>query len=84
MSTIDELTAKVKRLEEQLRTAQISLCSALVDAHPVKVGDVTRDRAGEEFRVTYVMAYDWGRVEMRGNPRKKNGEWSKADRNIYA
>ena len=83
MSTIEDLERKVKRLRDQLRAAEISWADALIDAHPVKVGNVIRDRRGDEYRVVSVHGSRWGRLEMRGNPRKKNGEWSKAERIIY-
>lgn len=82
MSAIEDLEAKVRRLRDQLRDAEDKLGRAKIDAHPYRAGDIVTER-GEEFRVSGVWVGRFGRVRMTGNPRKKDGEWSKADRRLH-
>lgn len=83
MSAVEDLKAKRERLKSQLADVEVKLRRAMVEAAPYKVGDVVEHR-GEEFRIDWVGTSRWfRRVEYTGNPRKKNGEWSKVSRKLY-
>lgn len=82
MSTVDDLTKKVDRLHQQLRQAKESLRAARIAEAPVSIGDVVTDRLGREHRITEITPRSWG-YDLRGNFRKKDGEWSSAVRHIY-
>jgi hypothetical protein len=83
VSTIGDPRQKVARLRDQLKQAERSLEEAQIAAAPVKVGDVVVDHRGEQYRVTGIEPKSWGGYWLMGNPRKKDGEWSRAERRVY-
>lgn len=82
MSTIDDLERKVQRLTDQLNAAKVALRDARIAAMAVGIGDVALGRSGDEYRVTRIEPYSGG-ATIYGNPRKKNGEWSKVERRVH-
>lgn len=79
---ISDLKSRVGDLERQLHDAKQRLLAAQIAACSVKIGDVVKYR-GVEHRVTAInpgFCKEW----LSGNPRKKNGEWGTAVRNLYS
>lgn len=83
MSALDDLTVKVERLENKLIDARIKLRQARLNAARVQIGDIVLAQGVLEMRVTHVDVEYWPSLYLKGNPRKNNGEWSKAVQNIY-
>lgn len=92
MSAIDDLYRKVISLTYQLAAAKESLTNAKLEACELKLGMVVTYR-GKEFRVTGIDVEHWNHakpiVEWNkpwavGNPRKADGSWGIADRNLYS
>lgn len=85
MDKIKELEKRVGELEDELREANSLLYKARVEACPVKVGDVVIYK-GNEYRVTSVDP-KWGNIVkpwLTGNPRKADGTFGNAVRNLYS
>ncbi len=83
MSDVERWETEVRVARRALREAEDSLGDARLDAAPVKVGDVVRTARGELIRVTNIVTRSHGWLDMSGNPKKQNDEWSKAVRNVY-
>lgn len=86
MSAIDDLEAKVARLKAQLNEAQTSLERAIIEAATLKVGDVVVDMADRDrglMRVVRIGVRYGRRLEVWGVPKKKNGDWSLAERRVW-
>lgn len=82
LSTIEELKADVQRLAAELTEAEGKLLTAQVARCQLRVGDTVKDRAGKEFRITKIRPF-CGSFWLEGNPRNKDGDFSKSVRNIY-
>lgn len=80
MSTIEDLKAKVQRLEDQLKTARESLHRAMIEAHPIKVGDLGT-YGGIEAIVSSVVIRN-GRVQIYARTKTKSG-WHGTERDPY-
>ncbi len=85
MKTISQLENDVAELRGRLRTAEGLLRQALLDASPVKVGDVVVSKDGTETLVRFVKpcSYAQSGVDLRGSPKKKDGTFGIADRHVY-
>lgn len=81
MSAIEDLERKVQSLASQLSAAQQSLRRARIEAAPVKVGDVVIDRRYGACIVRDVSPTYTG-FRIVGSPRKSNGEFGMARRNL--
>ena len=75
MSQIANLESELKRKRELLREEQERNCG-------VRLGDIVIYR-GEEYRVTEIKPQSWGSAWLRGNPKKKNGEFGNQIRALY-
>lgn len=85
MDKIKELEKRVEKLEAELKEANTLLYRARIEASPVKVGDVVIYK-GNEYLVTSVDP-KWGdtvKPWLTGNPRKADGTFGKAVRNLYS
>ncbi|VVE07431.1 hypothetical protein [Pandoraea sputorum] len=74
MSQIANLRQSLRAKEQELREERIRKCG-------VNIGDIVLYR-GEEFRVAGIDVTEY-RMWLIGNPRKKNGEFGNAVRNLY-
>ena len=84
MSAVRDLEAKVQRLHLQLRDAQEKLRTARINECPIQVGDEVKVVRGlyngSRFKVTEVRPVGAGLFRYMGSTRKKNGDWSLAQR----
>lgn len=78
---IKALRAQVQRAESDLAAAKKALHVALLDACPIKAGDVViRDRDGVRFCVSRVdQTYTFAVPVLYGYPQNKGGEWSRRE-----
>jgi hypothetical protein len=87
--TFDEVYEKefgVEQLQAQLTQAREEFHAAACAYVGVSKGDVVRLLAdGTVLKVTDVKVFSWqrGDVWLRGRPQKKDGTWSKLERNSY-
>ncbi len=81
---IKQLEARVNELEAQLRAARAELMAARVARTGITCGDIVINRKGMEFRVSKVDPFMGGKAWLSGNPRRKDGSWSAAERNLYS
>lgn len=69
-----------------LREAEKALAAArlkqLKEDRGIELGSIVKDQSGDEFQVCEIEATSYG-AHLKGNPRKANGDWSAAVRNIY-
>ena len=49
----------------------------------VRIGSIVKDRSGVEHKVTHVSVKYSGKPWLEGNPKKKDGTFGTARRNIY-
>jgi hypothetical protein len=84
VSAIEDLEAKVERLNAKLRDARRKLHNARLAASPVKVGDVVLSKRWGECLVTHVNVGWRAKPSVIAVPRKKNGEFGKAQRHLYS
>lgn len=75
MSQIANLEAELNRKRELLREERERNCG-------VRIGDIVIYR-GEEYRVAEIDPKSWGGTWIRGNPKKKNGEFGNQIRALY-
>ncbi len=80
--TIQELEDDVKAATVTLGAAKQALWDARVAASGFAIGDVVMSEKGQEYRVIEIDGR-WSTAWLKVNPKKKNGEWSKAVRNIH-
>lgn len=88
---IRSLRAKIEELQESVEPQIVKLReeiqNILVAASPVAVGDIVANKQGKEFRVVSVgnlTGMEYGSEPwVRGNPRKENGDFGKAERALY-
>ncbi|VVE28915.1 hypothetical protein PEP31012_03564 [Pandoraea eparura] len=76
-----DLMSQVADLRQKLRRAEIALADERVRACGVKVGDIVTHK-GEPYRVCSVKPMGFA-VWVKGNPRKKNGEFGNSVRALY-
>ncbi|WP_224796798.1 hypothetical protein [Pandoraea sputorum] len=76
------LMSQIANLEKKLRDKKQELHDERVRQTGVNIGDIVL-YLGEEFRVVGIEALD-GITWLTGNPRKKNGEFGNAVRNLYS
>lgn len=76
MSQIANLEAELKRKHELLREERERNCG-------VRIGDIVI-YMDEEYRVAEVDPQSWGGAWVRGNPKKKNGEFGNQIRSLYS
>lgn len=75
MSQIANLEAELNRKRELLREERERNCG-------VRIGDIVLYR-GEEYRVAEIDPQPYGGAWVRGNPKKKNGEFGNQIRALY-
>lgn len=85
MSLIGDLIVKEKRLRkdlgkvlDEIRAEKLRIVQ---ERYGIKVGSIVITK-GEEYRITEIDTH-WDPPWVSGNPKKKDGTWSKAVRNIY-
>ncbi len=76
MIQIEGLRAELERKCELLREERKRNCG-------VRIGDIVLYR-GEEYRVTEIDPMPYGKAWVRGNPKKKNGEFGNQIRVLYS
>jgi hypothetical protein len=81
---IARLESEVAAQRQRLEDAENQLLAARLAAAPVKVGDIVQClRTGALVRVSAVdpcLPKPW----VAGNPKRKNGEWSLREHNLYS
>jgi hypothetical protein len=76
------LMSQIANLRAKLRAKEQELYDERVRKTGVKVGDIVVCK-GEQYRVCSIEPMSFG-AWVSGNPRKKNGEFGNAVRNLYA
>lgn len=80
MSTneIKALESRVEELEEQLKQARRLLQEARNAHAGIAVGDVVRDRRGNEYKVAKIEHWGFrGKPSLHGSKKLKDGKWHK-------
>lgn len=85
---INELRTRICSLRNQLDGARAELLRAQTEECPIKVGSIVREkRSGIPYIVRGVAFYENNDADkpsyLRVSPKKKDGEWSKNEKNIY-
>jgi hypothetical protein len=70
---VDECRRKIKEIKIENARSE----------YGVSIGAVVVNPKGHQFQVSSVDP-GFGKPWVTGNPRKKNGEWSLAERNLYS
>lgn len=84
---LNELEQKEKELLAQLHAVRESIKKERLmiaeQEHGVKAGSIVKDRKGVEYKVTLVNTRFSGKPWLTGTPKKKDGTFGVAVRNIY-
>lgn len=76
-----ELLAQLDTVREAITKEKLRISE---QEFGVRVGSIVKDRKGVEHKVTLVNAKYSGRPWLEGNPKKKDGTFGTARRNIYS
>lgn len=77
----DELSKKLGEVRRAITEEKTRLAE---EQFGVSVGSIVSDRQGNEYRVTRIMTMCSGKPWLEGNPKKKDGTFGVARRNIYS
>lgn len=86
MKTIKQLRHDVEFAEKALDKSNVALHEALLVKYGVRPGDIVVSHKGKEYKVTKVdtMFDDGLKPFVAGIPRKKDGTFGTAHRNLYS
>lgn len=77
---LDDLRVQMSTLESERHNLKLKIAEL---EYGVTVGCVVVDLEGAEFQVTRVDVRPTRRPWIEGNPKKKDGTWGTAKRNLY-
>lgn len=74
------LELRLNELKQQIRSAKLGEAQM---KYGVFIGCVVKDKGGKEYKVTNIKTWVDGKPWVSGNPRKKDGTFGIAHRNLY-
>lgn len=87
MSLIDELKTQkehleveIRRIENRIRNEQLRLCYS---EYGITFGSIVKTIDGKEYKITEIDARWSGDPTLKGNPKKKDGTFGKAEQYVY-
>ena len=78
----EEKKALKSRLSELNKEIRIEELKVIEDKYGVSVGCIVKGGDGKDYKITSIDP-SHGRPWLKGNPRKKDGTFGVAERNIY-
>ena len=76
----EELSSKLNEVRREITKEKLRLAE---QEFGVRIGSVVKDKKGIEYKVTCVKTNFSGKPWLEGNPKKKDGTFGIAHRNIY-
>lgn len=78
-----ELDRRELELREALRAVIDERRQVICDAAGISIGSIVKSASGEQYRVAEIKIWRSGKPSVAGNPKRKDGTFGTAIRNLY-